>query len=117
MAHVTSGKVKTNMFLIWYRPDGEDIYDNFELEEHEMYNIDHIVEQFELYCEPICNFCAARYKFQQVTKRENETMTIIYHHIQKLCVQCQFGADKERLVDAIIYGTRVHKAREVITDA
>ena len=56
-------KVKTNMFLIWCGTDGEDIYDNFELEEHEMYNTDHIMEQFELYCEPICNFCAARYKF------------------------------------------------------
>ena len=51
------------MFLIWSGPDGEDIYDNFELEEHEMYDIDHIMEQFELYCEPICNFCASRYKF------------------------------------------------------
>ena len=35
-----------------------------------------------------------------------------YHHIQKLCVQCQFSDDEEHLVDAIIYGTRVHKARE-----
>ena len=31
MAHVTSGKVKTNMFLIWAGPDGQDIYDNFKL--------------------------------------------------------------------------------------
>ena len=63
MAHMTSGKVKTNMFLIWCRPDREDMYDNFELEEDEMYDIDLIMEQFELYCEPICNFRAARYKF------------------------------------------------------
>ena len=34
-----------------------------------------------------------------------------YHCIQKLCVQCQFS-DDEHLVDAIIYGTRVHVARE-----
>ena len=27
MAHITSGKVKTNMFLIWCGPDGEDIHD------------------------------------------------------------------------------------------
>ena len=63
MAHITSDKVKTNMSLIWYGPDGEDIYDNFELEEDEMYGIDHIMEQSESYCKPICNFCAARYKF------------------------------------------------------
>ena len=53
MAHVTSSKVKTDMFLIWCGPDGEDTYDNFELKEDEMYHIDHIMEQFELYCEPI----------------------------------------------------------------
>ena len=107
MAHVTSGKVKTNMFLIWCGPDGEGIYDKFELGENEMYDTDHIIEQFELYCEPICNFCAARYKFQQVSQRENEMTTTFYHHIQ-----CQFSDNEEHLVDAIIYGTRVHKARE-----
>ena len=89
MAHVTSGKVKTNMFLIWCSPDGEDICDNFKLEEPEIYNTDHIMDQFELYCEPICNFCAARDKFRQVTQREHETMNAFYQHIQKLYVQCQ----------------------------
>ena len=112
MAHITSGKVKTNMFLIWCGPDREDIYDNFELEEDEMYDIDHIMEQFELYCEPICNFHAARYKFRQVSQRENEMTNAFYHHIQKLCVQSQFSDNEEHLVDAIIYGTRVDKARE-----
>ena len=38
--------------------------------------------------------------------------TTFYHHIQKLWVQCQFSDNEEYLVDAIIYGTRVHKARE-----
>ena len=100
IAHVTSGKVKTNMFLIWCGPDGEDMYDNFELTEDEMYDIDYVMEQFELYCEPICKFCTARYKFHQVSQRENEIMNTFYHHSQKL------------LVNAIIYGTKVQKARE-----
>ena len=84
MAHVTSGKVKTNMFLIWCGPDGEDIYDNFELTEDKMYDIDYVMEQFELYCEPICNFHAAKYKFCQVSQRGNEMTNAFYHHIQKL---------------------------------
>ena len=70
MAHITSGKVKTNMFLIWCGPDGEDIYDNFQLIDNEMYDIDYVMEQFELYCEPICNFRAARYIPSSVPKRE-----------------------------------------------
>ena len=41
-------------------------------------------------------------------------MTTFYHHIQKLCVQCQFSDDEEHLVDVIIHGTRVHKAREKV---
>ena len=60
MAHVTSSKVKTNMFLIWCGPDGEDTHDNSKLEEDEMYDIDHRMEQFELHCEPICNIHATR---------------------------------------------------------
>ena len=70
------------------------------------------MEQFELYCGPICNLRAARYKFHQVSQCENEMMNAFYHHIQKLCVQCQFSDDEEHLVDAIIYGTKVQKARE-----
>ena len=77
-----------------------------------MYDIDYVMEQFELYCEPICNFHAARYKFHQVFQRENEVMNAFYHCIQKLCVECQFSDDEECLVDAIIYGTKVQKVRE-----
>ena len=111
MAHVTSGKIKTNMLLIWCGPNSEDIYDNFQLDDDEMYDIGYVMEQFELYCEPTCNFRAARYKFCQVSQCENEMMNAFYHHIQKFCVQCQFS-DKECLVYAIICGTKVKKARE-----
>ena len=88
------------------------MYDNFELTDDEMYDIDYVMEQFELYCEPICNFHAARYKFRQVSQRENEMTNAFYHRILKLCVQCQFSDNKECLVDAIIYGTKVQKGRE-----
>ena len=100
------------MFFIWCGLDGEDIYDNFQLTDDEMYDIDYVMEQFELYCEPICNLRAARYKFHQVSQRENGMMNAFYHCIKKLCVQCQFSDDEERLVDAIMYGTKVQKARE-----
>ena len=70
------------------------------------------MEQFELYCDPIYNFHVARYKFPQVSQRENEMINAFYHRIQKLCVQCQFSDDEERLVDAIISGTKVQKAWE-----
>ena len=63
MAHISNGKVKTKMFLIWCGPDREDIYDNFHLDDDKKYDIDYVMDQFEQYCEPIFNFLAARYKF------------------------------------------------------
>ena len=95
-------KLKPKMFLIWCGPDGEDIYDNFQLNDNEMYDIDYVMEQFKLYCEPICNFQAARYLFRQVSQCENETTNAFYHHTQKLCVQCQFSDEEECLVGTII---------------
>ena len=55
MAHV-SEKVKVNMLLLWCGPDGEDIYEGFNLKVHQ--------QLFDKHCEPICNFCAARWKFR-----------------------------------------------------
>ena len=34
MCHITSGKVKTSMLLIWAGPDVEDTYENFNLQQH-----------------------------------------------------------------------------------
>ena len=56
MAHISSGKVKTNMFLIWAGPAGEDICKNLHLLSSQQYDLDVIYEAFERYCEPICNF-------------------------------------------------------------
>ena len=83
------------MFLIWCGPDSEDIYDNFQLDDDEMYDIN-CYGTLKLYCEPICNFRAARYKFRQVSQCENETTNAFYHHIQKLCVQCQYQSTKSK---------------------
>ena len=66
MCHITSGKVKTSMLLIWAGPDGEDIYENFNLPPHLRHDVDHVFKQFEEFCEPLCNFRMARFKFSKV---------------------------------------------------
>ena len=59
MAHV-SDKVKVNMLLLWCGPDGEDIYEGFNLDVHQLYDLELIWSLFDKHCKPICNFCAAR---------------------------------------------------------
>ena len=59
MAHV-SEKVKVNMLLLWCGPDGEDIYEGFNLPVYQEYDLELIWSLFDRHCEPICNFCAAR---------------------------------------------------------
>ena len=79
MAHIKNGKVKTNMFLIWAGPDGKDIYENLQLSPSQQYNLDTVFKAFERYCKPICNFCAARFKFRAVKQLETETINTFYH--------------------------------------
>ena len=55
MAHV-SDKVKVNMLLMWCGPDGEDIYEGFNLDDHQLYDLELIWSLFDKHCEPICNF-------------------------------------------------------------
>ena len=112
MVHITNGKVKTNMFLIWARPDGEDIYENLRLPSNQQYDMRIIFEAFERYCEPICNFCAARFKFRSVRQQDGETINTFYHHILRLARQCQFENINKRLIDAIVYGCKSKKAQD-----
>ena len=88
MAHITNGKVKTNMLLIWAGPDGEDVYKNLQLSPSKQYNLDAVFKAFERYCEPICNICAVRFKFRAVQQHETETINIFYQCILHLATQC-----------------------------
>ena len=112
MAHV-SEKVKVNMLLLWCGPDGEDIYEGFNLPVHQQYDLELIWSLFDRHCEPICNFCAARWKFRTVAQAPSETPSdTFYNRILKLAKQCQFepAEEKSRLIDSIIYGTSITKA-------
>ena len=112
MAHIMNGKVKINMFLIWAGPDAEDIYKNLQLSFTQQYNIDVVMEVFERYCEPICNFHAARWKFRSVKQQESESINMFYHHILKLAKQCQFDNIDEHLIDAIVFGCHSKKVQD-----
>ena len=87
MAHMNNGKVKTNMVLIWAGPYGEDLYENLQLFPSQQYNLDAVFEAFERYCEPICNVCAARFKFRAVKQYETETINTFYYCILHLARQ------------------------------
>ena len=112
MCHITSGKVKTSMLLIWATPDGEDIYDNFNLQPHKANDVNYVLQHFEEFCEPICNFRAARFKFTKVSQWQGENMDTFYNRILKLARQCDFSNMNERLIDAIIFGMTCVKAQD-----
>ena len=78
MCHISSGKVKTSMLLIWVGPDGEDIYENFNLLPHQKHDVDYVLRRFEEFCEPICNFWMARFKFSKVYQYNGESVDVFY---------------------------------------
>ena len=73
-----------------------------------------VFEALERYCELICNFHAARFKFRTVKQQESETINTFYHHILCLARQCQFENINEHLTDAIVYGCKSKKAQDKI---
>ena len=77
MCHITSGKVRTSMLLIWAGLDGEDIYENFNLLPHQKYDVDYVLRRFQEFYEPICNFRMARFKFSKVYQYSGETIDVI----------------------------------------
>ena len=112
MCHISSGKVKTRMLLIWAGPDGEDIYDNFNLLPHQANNVDYMLQCFEEFCEPICNFRVARFKFTKVSQCQGENVDTFYSRILKLACQCKFSDMNEWLIDVIIFSTMCVKAQD-----
>ena len=112
MCHITSGKVKTSMLLIWAGPDGEDIYENFNLPIHQKHDVDFVLNKFKDFCEPICNFRIAHFKFSKVHQYQGESIDVFYNRILKVARQCEFSNIDERLIDAIIFGTNCTKAQD-----
>ena len=100
------------MLLIWAGPDGEDIYESFNLLPHQANDVDYVLQRFEEFCEPICNFRAARYKFMKVAQHQGEAIDTFYNRILKLAHQCEFSDPDERMIDAIIFGTNFIKAQD-----
>ena len=112
LCHISSGKVKTSMLLIWTGPDGEDIYDNFNLQPHKANYVNYVLQHFEEFCELICNFRVARLKFTKVSQHQGENVDTFYNRILKLVRQCDFSDMNEWLIDAIIFGTTCVKAQD-----
>ena len=112
MCHITSGKVKTSMLLIWEGLDGEDIYENFNLPVHQRYDVDFVLNKFEVFCEPICNFRIAHFKFSKVHQYQGELIDVFYNPMLKTAKQCEFSNTDERVIDAIIFRTNCTKAQD-----
>ena len=111
MAHISSGKDKTNMFLIWAGPNAEDIYENLHLSSSQQYNLEAVFKAFERYCEPIYNSRVARFKFRSVKQHDTETINTFYHRILHLAKQCQFDNIDEHLIDTIVFRCKSKKAQ------
>ena len=112
VAHITNDKVKTNMFLIWAGPDAKDMDENLHLALSQQYNLDAVLEAFERYCKPICNFPSARFKFRSVKQHDTEIINTFYHCILHLARQCQFDNIDEHLIDAIVFRCKSKKAQD-----
>ena len=76
---------------------------NFNLPVHQKYDVDFVLNKFEAFCEPICNFKIACFKFSKVHQYQGESIDVFYNHILKAARQCEFSNIDERLINAITF--------------
>ena len=84
----------------------------FNLQPHQTNDVDYVLQRFEEFCEPICNFRATRFKFTKVTQHQGEAIDTFYNGILKLACQCEFSDIDEQLIDTIIFGTNCVEAQD-----
>ena len=81
--------------------------------QHQGNDVNYVLQWFEEFCEPICNFRAARFKFTKVCQQtEVRTLTLSTTRILKVAHQCDFSNINEQLIDAIIFRTTCVKAQD-----
>ena len=74
--------------------------------------MDFVLNKSEAFCEPICNFRIACFKFSKVHQYQGELIDVFYNHILKVARQCEFSNIDEMLINAIIFGTNCTKAQD-----
>ena len=85
---------------------------NFNLQPYQTNGVNYILQCFEEFCEPICNFRVAIFKFTKVSQCQGENVDTFYNRILKLARQSNFSDMNEWLIDAIIFGTMCVKAQD-----
>ena len=79
--------------------------------------MDLVLNKFKAFCEPICNFRIAHFKFSKVHQYHGELIDVFYNCILKIAKQCEFSNTDERVIDAIIFGTNCTKVQDKLLQA
>ena len=74
--------------------------------------MDYVLRRFEEFCEPICNFQMAHFKFVKVHQHNGESVDVFYNRILKIARQCKFPDLDDRIIDAITFGTNYINAQD-----
>ena len=88
------------------------IFTKTRLTPAQRYDIKYVMQRFEEFYALICNFRAVHFKFSKVYKKQDKTIDMFYHCILYTCNQWELSDPDERLVDALIFGTSIVKAKD-----
>ena len=88
------------------------IYNNFNLTPVQQHGIDYVMQHFQEFCAPICNFWTARFEvFKGLPEAWRDNWYIV-NRILQICNQCKFSDPDERLIDTIIFGMSIVRAQD-----
>ncbi|XP_077255650.1 uncharacterized protein LOC143893810 [Temnothorax americanus] len=91
-------EIKVAILLNIVGEDGIELYNTFNLQEAERYNLAKVLQCFEEYCVPKKNIVYETFKFSSRMQQEDEKFDSFLAEIKKLSQTCEFGTMADRMV-------------------
>lgn len=84
--------------------EGVNIFNNFTLTKEEKDDMEKVLNEFELYCNPRKNIVFQRYTFHKRNQKDGEAFDSFLTDIQKLVQGCEFKDELDMVRDRIVLG-------------
>ena len=108
--------VKIKYLLIWSGTEGQDIADQFDIDEADAGKLQVYLDNFKNYASPRSNFRVARYKLLSCKQTPGEPSDSYLKRLGELIIQCEYTPEVKNtlIVDLFIFGMQSQSVQTIL---
>ena len=114
-----SNAEKVNYILLWFGPQGLEIYDSWtHLSDQQLQDQTHVWQAFQDYFEPKTNFRLARYQLRDIRQKPGEPIDSFVTRLKTHSKKCRYpeAIKDDMIIEQIIVGVAHSQIRKQILD-